>query len=70
MFGQSQLKVTGSFLCDANGEELFEATQLLFCTAEGSHLKGLGEEMTFELTEDMYLDSGFEGDPWAIVEGK
>jgi hypothetical protein len=68
--GKGTFKVTGSQLCEANGEERFEVTQLLKCLPEGSHLKGGGEEMKLELTEELWLDSGFEGDPWAIVEGK
>jgi hypothetical protein len=68
--GKYTLKVAGSQLCEMNGEGLFEVTQLLFCKPEGSHLKGAGEEMTLELTEELWFDSGFEGDPWAIVEGK
>jgi hypothetical protein len=67
--GKGTLLVTGSQLCESNGEELFAITQLLICLSEGSHLHAEGKSMEFELTEELWLDSGFEGNPWAIVEG-
>jgi hypothetical protein len=67
--GKATLKVSGSQLCESNGEELFAITQLLVCLPTGSHLKSAGKANEFELTEEVWLDSGFEGNPWAIVEG-
>jgi hypothetical protein len=67
--GKATIKVSGSQLCTANGEELFEVTQLLTCLPEGSFLKAAGKGSEFELIEEVWLDSGFEGNPWAIVEG-
>ena len=43
--------------------------QILTCATGGSELKTGSKTTTFELAEEVLLDSGFEGDPWGIYQG-